>query len=59
MLERTKQTAQLIDAPKAHWKALNEIDAVSSHLSHVVRKPVFGVSDQVRHKPCCAATKDG
>ena len=35
MLERTKQTAQLIDAPKAHWKALNEIDAVSSHLSHI------------------------
>ena len=30
MLERTIQTAQYIDAPKAHWKALNEIDAVSS-----------------------------
>ena len=25
----------------------------------VVRKPVFGVSDQVRHKPGCTATGDG
>ena len=25
----------------------------------VVRKPVFGVSDQVRHKPGCAVTEDG
>ena len=29
------------------------------YLSLVVRKPVFGVSDQVRHKPGCAATEDG
>ena len=29
------------------------------HLSLVVRKPVFRVSDQVRHKPVCAATEDG
>ena len=27
-------------------------------LSLVVRKPVFGVSDLVRHKPGCAATED-
>ena len=26
--------------------------------SLVVRKPVFGVSDQVRHKPGCTATED-
>ena len=25
----------------------------------VVRKPVFGVSDQVRHKPDCATAADG
>ena len=24
-----------------------------------VRKPVFGVSDQVRHKPACSPTEDG
>ena len=28
-------------------------------LSLVVRKPVFGVSDQVRYKPGCTATEDG
>ena len=29
------------------------------NLSLVVRKPVFGVSDKVRHKPGCAVTEDG
>ena len=29
------------------------------NLSPVVRKPVFGVSDQVGHKPGCTATEDG
>ena len=28
-------------------------------MSLVVRKPVFGVSDQVRHKPGCAVTEGG
>ena len=28
-MKRTIQTASGIDAPKEHWKALNEIDAVS------------------------------
>lgn len=29
LLKRTMQTAAYINAPKEHWKALNEIDAVS------------------------------
>ena len=29
------------------------------HMSLVVRKPVFGVSDQVRYKSGCTATEDG
>ena len=29
------------------------------HMSLVVRKPVFGVSDQVPHKPVCTVTEDG
>ena len=33
--------------------------AIYDQLSLVVRKPVFGVSDQVRHKPGCTATEDG
>ena len=32
---------------------------VLRYLSRVLRKPVFGVSDQVRHKPGCTATEDG
>ena len=31
----------------------------SNHTSFVVRKPVFGISNQVQHKPGCAATEDG
>ena len=28
-----------------------------AHMSRVMRKPVSGVSDQVRHKPGCTATE--
>ena len=28
-------------------------------MSRDVRKPIVGVSDQVRHKPGCTATEDG
>ena len=31
----------------------------SNKMSLVVRKPVFGVSDQVPHKPGCTTTQDG
>ena len=31
----------------------------SIHLSLVMRKPVFGVFDKVRHKLGCTATEDG
>lgn len=31
-MKRTMQTAQYINAPMAHWKALNEIDAVCNQL---------------------------
>ena len=29
------------------------------NLSLVMRKPVFGVSDLIQHKPGCAVTEDG
>ena len=35
-MKRTKQTAEFIKAPTEHWKALNEIDAVSRHDSFYV-----------------------
>ena len=34
-------------------------DNVCLYLSRDVRKPVFGVSDQVRHKPTCTVTEAG
>ena len=36
------------------------LPGIADHdMSLVVRKPVFWVSDQVRHKPVCIATEDG
>ena len=43
--------------------ALSFIFLTSQNIKHdmslVVRKPVFGVSDQVQHKPGCTTTQDG
>ena len=33
--------------------------SIWSYMSLIVRKPVLGVSDQVRHKLGCTATEDG
>ena len=41
-----------------HWFYLCCLPSCS-YTSLVVRKPVFGVSDQVRHKPGCTTTQDG
>ena len=32
---------------------------VCYQMNRVMRKPVFGVSDQVRHKPGCSTTGNG
>ena len=34
LMKATIQTAAGINCPKEHWKALNEIDAVSSYRMH-------------------------
>ena len=39
--------------------AFNTYPTSSLYISLVLRKPVFGVSDQVPHKPGCTATEDG
>ena len=31
---------------------------IRSYISCVMRKPVFKISDQVKHKPSCITTKD-
>ena len=37
LMKRTIQSAQGIDAPKEHWKALNEIDAVRNWFRSIWR----------------------
>ena len=37
---------------------LNMSSCSTDHLSLIVRKPVFGVFDQVPHKPGCTITED-
>ena len=39
--------------------AVTCIMQILEQMSLVVRKPVFGVSDQVRHKPGCTVSEDG
>ena len=57
--------SKLVENPE-DWLSQNEAHLVLLsvwhrllHMSLVVRKPIFGVSDQVLHKPGCAATEDG
>ena len=40
------------------WSSLLKVVYVS-YLNLVLRKPVFGVFEQVRYKPGCTATEDG
>ena len=71
MLFQEKRLGVLFDMLRLRYTSLsfwvsNEdcsdwVDALAdlSHLSLVVRKPVFRVFDLVRHKPGCTATEDG
>ena len=55
------EMALFIDEHYAYivYQASNSWEKYGLHnMSRDVRKPVFGVSDQVRHKPGCAATED-
>ena len=47
----------MTDFPKSN-RHLDVSPIGYSDLSLVVIKPVFGVSDQVRHKPGCKVTED-
>ena len=57
-LKIEKLKALLIPGPEGAVDT-NDWCIIKLNLSLVVRKPVFGVSDQVRHKPVCTATEDG
>ena len=53
------QRGSFIDIQPTAMQTQQICDCVLKYLSLVVRKPVFGVSDQVPHKPGCTATEDG
>ena len=40
-------------------RLLKEYSKDGNFVPHCKKKPVFSVSDQVRHKPGCTATEDG
>ena len=45
--------------PGIHYIYYRYREPTCFYLSLVVRRPVFGVFDQVRHKPVSTATEDG
>ena len=53
LMNNTQQDLPQVPANDSH------LVEVCHNVSLVVRKPVFGVSDQVRHKPGCTVTEDG
>ena len=54
------QGLDMFDLLKAFsLRVLSSSSSFHGHMGLVVRKPVFGVSDQVRHKPGYTATEDG
>ena len=53
------QTDQVTATNSVEMNGLNLLCEIKIYLSLVVRKSVFGVSDQVRHTLGCTATEDG
>ena len=49
----------LVSTPRPKRIILETCDKTELQISLVVRKPVSGISDLVRHKPGCTATEDG
>ena len=60
---------EYVDCMYPQWKFIPNLHVSSMEelipnlhvidMSLVLRKPVFGVTDQVRHKPGCTVTEDG
>ena len=56
---KEKLGARDFGCKKEMYYTVQEVDNKSTdQMSLVVRKPVFGVSDQVRHKQGCTVTED-
>ena len=68
--ERENYEKQLLTLVQQQEKILQEREGIKgpnstqlnlfgNHMSSDARKPVFGVSDQVRHKPTCTVSEKG
>ena len=55
ILERVRQSADFM--PAWQMEVCQTLPFTLLHLSLDARKPVFGVSDQVRHKPACTSSE--
>ena len=53
------QSTNEVGNPSKLMKKKSVYKAWVNQVSRVMRKPVFGVSDQDRHKLVCAVTEDG
>ena len=57
----TNQLNLLFGCNRFHYMLLSNLSRngkiIKKYLSRDARKPVFGVSDQVRHKPACTSSE--
>ena len=59
-IQHFKHTASLCSCAGQFVSYLKGTNGIKGFfLDEVLRKPGFGISDQVRHKPDCTATEDG
>ena len=59
MSEQTLNKFSCDSVCSGHIYAKRLVSYDAAEMSLIVRKPVFGVSDQVRHKPSCTIIEDG
>ena len=54
-----EEIKQQEEEDKAKYQEALHVRGTKFNISLVARKPIFGVSDLVRHKPGCAAKENG
>ena len=58
-MARQEQVFSYMDQLREKYEASQSSVKVVGKMSRMATKSVFGVSDQVQHKPGCTTTKDG
>ena len=54
-----KENFQHVMYKDGFFAAVDVVHLFQVNMRHTMSKPVFGISDQVRHKPGSTATEDG